>query len=96
MRARFRANRTKGSAPKFNECRRITARRPGPCANTATCKGDGEVRVGDVIGYGYGHAFCPACWAAWCEENADADADERAYEAMNGGRPFGQSDEYGR
>lgn len=63
------------SADRFPNYREITAR----FDSTGTC--GHEIRKGDVIGWHpkLKKTYCQACWARWCEENAEADRAERGW-----------------
>lgn len=63
------------NADRFYNYRQIAAK----FASRGTC--GHEIAKGDNIGYHptTKNTFCPACWDAWCAENAAAEADERQY-----------------
>ena len=71
-------------APRFNEYSEIKAKFD---SQSTDCGGEGghAIAVGEVIGYcrrgQKAHTHCAGCWAAWANENAQADV----YEAGLGG-----------
>ena len=69
---------------RFDDFREIAARFESRSTACGTKTGGHDITVGELIGYASpgrrshsrGHTMCADCWAAWRQENAEADLAE--------------------